>query len=158
MRSILALSLVVLANLMLGGIAHAQMVTARNPSSIIDVLQKAGYRAELAKDDSGDPMIKSASSGSNFVVLFYGCNDNKDCTTVQFFVGYAEHKNGSIAALNEWNAKNRFGRAYLSDKGTARLEMDVDLDDGGMSTALFHDNLEFWVTIMASFEKHISGG
>jgi hypothetical protein len=33
--------------------------------------------------------------------------------------------------------------------------MDVDLDDGGVSTKLFEDNLEFWVAVMAAFEKHI---
>jgi hypothetical protein len=33
--------------------------------------------------------------------------------------------------------------------------MDVDLDDGGISSKLFEDNLEFWVLLMAQFEKHI---
>ena len=33
--------------------------------------------------------------------------------------------------------------------------MEVDLDDGGVSTTLFEDNLEFWVVVMAAFEKHI---
>lgn len=158
MRSVLALGLAAVANLTFAGIAQAQMVTASDPASVAKVLQANGYRAEVTKDDSGDPMIKSASSGTNFLVLFYGCTNNADCATVQFFAGYADAENGSVSALNEWNAKNRFGRAYLSDKGAARLEMDVDLDDGGMSTALFEDNLEFWVAIMASFEKHISGG
>ena len=35
---------------------------------------------------------------------------------------------------------------------------DVDLDDGGMSTLLFADNIEYWVAVVANFEKHISGG
>ena len=43
------------------------------------------------------------------------------------------------------------------DKGAARLEMDVYLDDGGMSRLLFEDNIEFWVSILANFEKHING-
>ena len=33
--------------------------------------------------------------------------------------------------------------------------MDVDLDDGGLSTALFTDNLEFWTSVVGRFEKHI---
>lgn len=157
MRTILGLALAALAFCSASGAAQAQMVTAKDPSSVARVLQKNGYRAEMTKDDSGDPMIKSASSGTNFIVLFYGCTDNKACATVQFYAGFTDYKNGTVAALNTWNAKNRFGRAYLSDKGSARLEMDVDLDDGGMSTALFEDNIEFWVTILANFEKHISG-
>jgi hypothetical protein len=157
MRRILALGLAAAAVFGAGSAAQAQMVTA-NPASVAKVLQANGYRAEVTKDDSGDPMIKSASSGTNFLVLFYGCTNNANCTTIQFFAGYTDADNGSLSAINEWNAKNRFGRAYLSDKGAARLEMDVDLDDGGMSSALFEDNLEFWVAIMSSFEKHISGG
>jgi hypothetical protein len=39
--------------------------------------------------------------------------------------------------------------------GSSRVEMDVDLDDGGMSYGLFEDNLQFWVATMAAFEKHI---
>jgi hypothetical protein len=158
MRRILGLSLALAASFAAAGAAHAQTVTAKEPSSIVDVLQKNGYRAELTKDESGDPMIRSASSGTNFIILFYGCTANRNCATVQFYAGFTEPKSASIDSLNTWNANNRFGRAYLSDKGAARLEMDVDLDDGGMSAALFEDNVEFWIAILASFEKHISGG
>lgn len=157
MRRILSTALAVAAGFAFGGIAQAETVSAADPASVAKVLQANGYRAELTKDDSGDPMIRSASSGTNFLILFYGCTDNRNCATVQFYAGYTDPGNASLAALNEWNARNRFGRAYLSDKGAARLEMDVDLDDGGMSAALFEDNLEFWVAIMSTFEKHIRG-
>jgi hypothetical protein len=151
------LVLTTMASLWLASGAHAQMVTAQDPSSVAKVLQNKGYQAELTKDDSGDPMIRSASSGTNFLILFYNCTANKNCATVQFFAGFNAFKNGSAAALADWNAHNRFGRAYLSDKGAARLEMDLDLDDGGMSTALFEDNVEWWVATLAAFEKHIAG-
>lgn len=156
MRKFLIQSCAALALSALSAPAFAAPVTAANPQSVAKALQDAGYRAEMSKDDSGDPMIKSTSSGTNFLVLFYGCKDNKNCATVQFFAGYTDAKHASLSALNEWNAKNRFGRAYLTDTGSVRLEMDVDLDDGGMSELLFQDNVEFWVAIMASFEKHIN--
>ncbi len=133
----------------------AQQVTASSPSSVSAALQAAGYRAEVTKDDSGDPLIKSTSSGSTFALFFYGCEKGANCTTVQFFASYSKPSNGSLSALNEFNSKNRFVRAYQADSGSARLEMDVDLDDGGMSRELFQDNLEFWVLLMAKFEKHI---
>lgn len=150
-------SLIVAGALAFGGTAHAQMVQAKDPSSISRVLQKMGYKAEMSKDETGDPMIKSASSGSSFSVLFYGCKENRDCARIQFSSSYTDYKNTTIEALNAWNAKNYFGRAYRTDKGNARLEMDLDLDDGGMSGPLFEDNIEWWVTIMANFEKHIAG-
>jgi hypothetical protein len=33
--------------------------------------------------------------------------------------------------------------------------MDVNLDKGGMSPALFRDNLEVWVAILGEFRKRI---
>jgi hypothetical protein len=35
------------------------------------------------------------------------------------------------------------------------VEMDVDLDDGGMSEALFIDNLQFWQSVLGKFEEAI---
>ena len=138
------------------GAAQAQIVSATSPQGVVAALQNAGYKATLTKDETGDPLISSASGGSNFSVFFFGCTKNVDCRTVQFFAGYNDRKI-TLSMMNDWNAKKRFARAYLSDKGSARIEMDLDLDDGGMSAKLFEDNLEFWVAIMGAFEKHIGG-
>lgn len=143
------------AGFALPGSALAQNVTAQAPETVAQALQAAGYRAQLDTDSGGDPMIRSMSSGAEFLILFYGCTDNADCRTVQFYAGYSEPSNGSIEAMNEWNTNNRFGRAYATEAGSARIEMDLDLDDGGMSPELFTDNVEFWVAIMARFEEFI---
>lgn len=134
--------------------AQAQMVSGQNPQSVVNALQTAGYKAELTKDGTGDPLIKSSSGGSSFAVFFFGCTKNVQCATIQFFAGYTEKK-PTLSLMNDWNSKKRFGRAYVADSGAARIEMDVDLDDGGMSAKLFEDNIEFWVITMSAFEKHI---
>jgi Putative bacterial sensory transduction regulator len=146
--------LAALGALALGGAAQAEAISATNPQSIVTAMQNAGYKATLEKDSTGDPLIHSSSSGSNFSVFFFGCTKNVDCRTIQFFAGYSDRK-PTLSQMNDWNSKKRFARAYISDSGNARIEMDVDLDDGGMSTKLFEDNLEFWVAVMAAFEKHI---
>ncbi len=134
--------------------AAGQMVTAKDPQSVITVMQEAGFQAKLEKTEAGDPMIRSASSGSRFTVFFYNCTKGADCATVQFFTGY-QKKGLKLERINEWNRDQRFGRAYIDKEGEPVVEMDVDLDDGGVSTALFTDNLEFWTSIMSDFEKHI---
>jgi hypothetical protein len=144
------------ATFLFAGTAQAQMVRAQDPTTVANVLRDMGYKAEVTKDDSGDPLIKSSSGGSNFAVFFFGCTKNTDCRTVQFFAGYTDRK-PTLAKINEWNMNKRFGRAYISSSGSARVEMDVDLDDGGVSTKLFEDNIEFWVLLMGQFEKHIAG-
>ena len=151
------IAILVAALFSFSGTAQAQMVRAQDPSSVVRALQGAGYKAEMTKDESGDPLIRSTSSGSNFAIFFFGCTKNVDCRTIQFFAGYDRDKSPSLSQMNDWNSRKRFGRAYVSDKGAARIEMDVDLDDGGISTKLFEDNLEFWVLGMAQFEKHIDG-
>jgi hypothetical protein len=137
-------------------IAQAQMVRPQAPATLVSALQDGGYKAELTKDDSGDPMIKSSSGGTSFSIFFYGCTDNKECSTVQFYAGFSDPNNASLRAMNDWNRDNRFGRAYLGDDGSARIEMDVDMDDGGISKLLFADNVEFWEVVMSKFEDYVN--
>ena len=135
--------------------AATPMVRAQDPQSIVQAMQARGYVAELTTDQTGDPMIRSAASGTRFQVLFYNCTNHRDCATVQFHVGYDLKAGPALAAINEWNRTQRFASAHLDKENDPILEMDVDLDDGGLSELLFIDNLEFWTSAMTNFEKHI---
>src|SRR5688572_5581692 len=135
--------------------AHAQMVRAQDPQSVVAALQSAGYRATVGVDRVGDPKIDSAASGTNFQIFFYNCTANRDCATVQFHSGYKVRTPVTLDRINEWNRTKRFGRAFLDKENDPILEMDVDLDDGGLSRPLFIDNIQFWTTILAEFEGHI---
>lgn len=135
--------------------AAAQMVTAADPQSIVDVLKADGYPATLGRTKSGDPKIESEADGTNFTIWFLNCNANKDCATIQFTAGYDLKNAPAWEKMNEWNRTRRFGRAYLDDESDPILEMDIDLDSGGMSRALFSANLETWSALVGSFEEHI---
>jgi hypothetical protein len=135
--------------------AQAQMVRAQDPASLVRALQSGGYTAQLGTDKVGDPMITSGVSGTNFQIFFYNCTDHLQCATVQFHSGYDLSTPVSLDRINEWNSSQRFGRAYLDKESDPILEMDVDLDDGGLSSLLFIDNVEFWASILGRFEKHI---
>ena len=135
--------------------AAAPMVRAQDPQSLVNAMQKAGYKAELGTDKVGDPMISSGYSGSTFQVFFYNCTDHKACVTVQFHAGYDVNEALPLETLNAWNKSQRFGRAYLDQEDDPIVEMDVDLDDGGIAPLLFIDNLEFWTSSLGKFETHI---
>jgi hypothetical protein len=135
--------------------AQAQSVSAGKPDSLVKALQAAGYSAKLEKDSTGDPLIQSAVNGHPFRVIFYGCKANRNCATITFAAGFDKKGSTSLDSINDWNGKNRFGRAYLDAEGDPILGMDVDLDDGGISPALFTDNLEFWTAVNGAFQKHI---
>ncbi|MES2137300.1 MAG: YbjN domain-containing protein [Pseudomonadota bacterium] len=136
-------------------VAQAEMVRAQDPQSLVNAMQANGYVAKLGIDKVGDPMITSGASGTTFQVFFYNCTDHKDCATVQFHSGYDFAQPLPLETLNEWNKSERFGRAFLDKENDPILEMDVDLDDGGVPPLLLIDNLEFWTSILAKFEKHI---
>ena len=135
--------------------AAQQMVRAQDPGSVVQALRNAGYRADLGTDRVGDPMINSAYNGSSFEIFFYNCTNNTECATVQFHSGYDFNQSPGLQLINEWNKSQRFGRAYLDGEDDPILEMDVDLDDGGLSPLLFIDNVEFWTSVLGKFETHI---
>lgn len=135
--------------------ASAQMVRAQNPQSVVEALQNAGYAAKLGTDNVGDPMITSGVAGTTFQVFFYNCTDHKDCATVQFHSAYDLSTPVDLPRINEWNRTKRFGRAFLDKENDPVLEMDVDLDDGGLSRLLFIDNIEFWASVLGDFERYI---
>ncbi|HEX4736731.1 MAG TPA: YbjN domain-containing protein [Allosphingosinicella sp.] len=132
--------------------ALAQNVTA-DPQKLAAVMRTAGYQAELGTDNVGDPMITSAAAGSKFVVLFYNCTNHTACLTIQFQTAWAMKIKPTLAAVNEWNHGNRFGRAYIDKEGDPGIMMDINLDKGGMSPGLFSDNLEVWATVLGNFKK-----
>jgi hypothetical protein len=135
--------------------AQAEQVRAQDPESLVTALRNAGYAAKLGTDKVGDPMITSGINGTTFQIFFYNCTDHVECATVQFHSGYDLTSSPTLASLNEWNRAQRFGRAYLDKENDPILEMDVDLDDGGLAPALFIDNIEFWASILGKFEQHI---
>ena len=135
--------------------ANAQMVRAQDPQSLVRALQDAGYAAKLGTDRVGDPMITSGVAGTNFQIFFYNCTEHRNCATVQFHSGYDLRVPVDLPKLNEWNRTKRFARAFLDKENDPILEMDVDLDDGGLSPALFIDNIEFWASILGDFERYI---
>ncbi|MCW3847815.1 YbjN domain-containing protein [Sphingomonas sp. LB-2] len=134
--------------------AFAQNITAASPEAIASAIRAKGFTAEVAKDDEGDPMIKASGKGYTFLVLFYGCTAHRDCTTLGLW-SYWKDSGATIEKVNTWNRDSRFGRAYIDKDGDAVVEMDIDLDDGGMSPVLFEDHIEFWMAIMSNFSKAI---
>jgi len=109
----------------------------------------------LGTDGVGDPMITSKVAGTTYQIFFYNCTNHTNCATVQFHSGYHLPKPVTLDQINHWNSSERFGRAYLDKVNDPILEMDVDLDDGGVAPLLFIDNIEFWASVLPKFEQLI---
>lgn len=134
--------------------ASAKNVTA-DITEVAQALQKAGYKAAIREED-GEPFIESSTGGMKFLVLLYGCDDKfENCKSVQFYSGFAVDKSPTLEAMNSYAAQNRFGRVYIDEDGDPAIEMDVDLEMGGMSEELFIDNIAYWDAVMLGFASWV---
>lgn len=132
--------------------AQAQIIA--DPQIIANVMRDAGYRADVEALSDGEPYIQSSSGGYPFRVFFYGCDDNHgNCKTVQLFAGFVTDNSPTFEEMNAYARDNRFGRIYIDIEDDPVIEMDIDLEDGGMSAELFTDNLEYWEYIMGQFAQ-----
>lgn len=148
------LSLALAALLMPLSAASAKNITA-DIDQIAEVLQEAGYKAAIRESD-GERFIESGTGGLKFLVLLYGCDDKfKNCKSAQFYAGFAVDKSPTLEAMNSYASQNRFGRIYIDEDGDPAIEMDVDLEMGGMSKELFIDNIAYWDSVMLGFASWV---
>lgn len=148
-------SAVVAAAVGIAGVpASAQNVVA-DADQIAGLLQKAGYKAELRTDKEGDPYISSGSGGYSFALFFFGCEGGSTCKTVQFYAGFDTARRPDLVKMNNYARTKRWGRIYVDGSDDPAIEMDLDLEDGGMSEALFMDNFEYWNSIMHAFGEWV---
>ena len=133
--------------------ATAQNVTA-DIDDIAQVIRAEGMQAKIEKADDGRPYILSGISGYNFVVRPYGCDDAwKNCKFVQFRAAFAPKTKPTLAEVNKHAADNFFGRFYLDEDNDPVIEMDLNLEVGGMSRELFVDNIACWDSALTEFAE-----
>lgn len=158
-RSILTLS--VAASLAaIAAPAAAANVTA-DVDQVAAAMKRGGYTVEV-KDTKDGRFIRSTRGKESyeFSVFFYGCDANttRNCKSVQLYAGFSPKTKPTLEALNAYASDNRWGRVYRDDDGDPVVEMDIDLEKGGMSEALFLDNLEYFEAVMDRFGEFVFKG
>ncbi len=135
--------------------AAAQQVLASNPQSLIDYFFNNGIPAQLTTDSVGDPLVEFRVDSDTMQVFFYDCTDNSGCLALQFYAGYRLDAGVDLATINGWNADRRFVRAYGTDTGAARIEMDIATGHDGVSHADFGELYTLWLESTSLFEERI---
>ncbi len=155
-----------LAALWLVPAAHAEdkapcgkdMVCASDPQSVLKAMEKAGLKPKLEVDGIGEPMISSEESTYNFSVYFYGCEEKKNCDSLQFQVMFEKDKGIDLKLANKWNLTHRFLQAALRDDGTLVLGYDIGTI-GGLNQTQFKDTIDWWTASLDElsnfFEKEL---
>jgi hypothetical protein len=131
---------------------HADGMTG---AEVAKWMQDAGYKAELTKDDGGDPMINSAANGASFKVYFYDCDKAQlRCKALQFSAGFDLKTPLTLEKINEWNRKNRYLKAYLDDDKDPYVQYDVNVN-AGRTVAGLDDDFGVWTGMLDDFTTFI---
>jgi hypothetical protein len=135
--------------------AEAQtLVEANNPEKILEIARGFGS-AELDVDLDQSPLITGRMGGFRYRIYFYGCEDGKDCTAIQFWT-YVKAPENPLEAVNDWNRQYRFGRAYLDNVGDITIEMDVNLW-GGVTPKNLDDTFDWWRSVLEKANEAFAG-
>ncbi|MDE4132947.1 YbjN domain-containing protein [Phaeobacter sp. QD34_3] len=151
----LARSLAVASLVMLPLAAQAENLYALDAGSLARFFENEGAEVERTTDNVGDPKLRVDYYGSEFSVYYYGCDNNRNCDAVQFFSGYQTDGSVRLSKVNEWNMQNRFARSYISEEGSARIEMDIFMGQDGISADDFARQVSIWSRAMKDFEEFI---
>lgn len=129
--------------------SQAQMISAKDPRTLVAALQAKGFQAKLGST-AGEPSIESGAGGIKFKIFFENCTGGKACKTVTFITGFTD-LDATPAKLNEWNKLNRFTRAYVDKENDPVLAMDVDLDHQGLPAANFGEYVDIWSALASKY-------
>lgn len=135
--------------------ALAEQILASNPQSLVNFFFDQGVPAQLTTDSVGDPLVEIRVNSATYQIFFYDCTENKDCLALQFYSGYKLDSPVSLETVNSWNTDRRFVRAYRTDEGAARIEMDIATSKDGVSARDFKDLYDLWIESVGLFEQRI---
>ena len=130
-----------------------------DPNQILNIMRADGYEVELKDEEDGSKYLRASKGKESytFSVYFYGCAEKTtlQCKSVQFASAFSPKKKPTLQAMNDYAQSNRWGRIYLDSVGDPVLEMDVDLEKGGMTPALLLDNLEYFEAVTDRFATFV---
>jgi hypothetical protein len=131
----------------------SDMVCAERPQSIADALKAQGYQAQLGVNEkTGNPTVKSAASGYNFTIYFFGCEGGRNCTSLTFATIFEDDGTNTPALANKWNRDNRFSQMAANEDGSMAFTYDVTTV-GGLNQKNFADVVDWWQTMLGLVNK-----
>lgn len=135
--------------------ATAQSVTAGFPDTIVSALDDLGHAPEMATDDYGDPMINAEVEGIYYSILFYGCDEGKNCKDIQFRATFTpDDKTTTREVLHDFSRDWFVGKTYFGSEDKAVIEHPVVGVDG-MPRATFERTVDKWVRSLNTFKENI---
>lgn len=132
---------------------QAATVTA-DPNRIAEHLRAQGLAVQVAKDNDGDPLLRTRSQGVTWNVYFYGCSNGQNCNAVTFESTYQPSDRITLETLNSWSLNKRYAYAVRRADGINALRMDVSMI-GGLNGEHWQETYALWERQLGAFLRHI---
>lgn len=129
------------------------LIPNADPQAMLQAASAHG-KTWLRQDDYGDPQIVGNIGGQGYRIDFYGCTDNRDCTSVTFSTVFSGGL-GNVKKLAAWNRQKRFGKAYIDVDGRPVLEMSATLA-GGVTAEHLADLMDWWHLVLGEFAAELA--
>jgi hypothetical protein len=85
---------------------------ARNPMSLIDLLNAAGGKAQVARKEEDSVLVTVTSTAADFSMQFAGCDAQGRACKVVLFDNLTDKAGPSFAQLNAFNQTSAMCRGY----------------------------------------------
>lgn len=125
-------------------------------AELVKMMRAQGFAARADTAGDGTPMVIARMGQVKFGVTTYGCKGPKNamrCSRLQFVTVFdlqGAPSMQAVMAMNAYNNKRLFGRAYVDPEGDAILDMTVNLTRGVTRDNLI-DNMTIWVGVLSDF-------
>lgn len=127
----------------------AATVSAIKPDGVAVALQNLGYKAELAKDANGDPLINTDIGGWQAALLFYECNEktHDGCQSLQFVANFTPEKKFTADDAVRFNRNTRFASVSLDKDQSVMMTWDV-VTGKGIDLEVFSNAVDMFRSAM----------
>lgn len=104
-----------------------------DPEVMSAILSRSDFTYEESRDSDGDLVLKVAPSDSGaekIEIVFIGCRNDPTCEDVLLRATYSADQGAALKFVNDWNQRNRWGRAFINEAKAPVLEMDISAYGG----------------------------
>ena len=126
--------------------APAVLHFAADEPLLAQVLGEMEIDYVLSFDDADDPLWTFTHLGLLLTVIAYDETGSGQYESLLFYAGWAAESDIPLAAVNDWNADSRFGRAYIDEAGDPVIELDLLLS-GGVTAQTVKDYIDVFAAV-----------
>lgn len=135
---------------------YGMLVDGKDPSFILNIARGFGSAdLEVMRDDERNREINyilGRIHGVRYRIMFYESRDGS--ISLMFSASWVNESQVSLNAVNEWNKRCRFAKAYLDDDLDLGFDMDVELD-GGIGKENLENIFGRWTSLLYEFSTSI---